>query len=286
MLKELFGNSSWLGKIIQLVLISLLFLMTGFFIWTIFGGNPNSIDSQKILQLITAVFFFILPVAFLGYFWYEKPIEAFYLNKMPAIQQITLVVLLMISVQPFINLLAYFNEQIHLPAALKGLEELFKEYETRAGELTKEFLNVKTGGGYLFNLFLMALLPAFGEELFFRGAMQNVFSEKFSKITAVWITAVIFSLIHFQMYGFIPRMLLGAMFGYILVWTRTLWLPILAHFVNNALAVSVTFFSGNDNQLENFGKADTYVYGVISGIISIFILWMIYKPSRTNIKNI
>lgn len=280
MLKQLFGNSGWVAKLFQLILICLLFLMIGVIAWSAIFGNTNSIDSQKILQLINSVFIFMLPVVFLSSFWYEKPVLALHLNKIPTAQQILLAILLIISVQPFINLLIYFNEQIQLPAALKELENTFKQLEADAKKITNDLLAVKTTSGYIINLFLMAVMPAVSEELFFRGATQNIFSEKFSKYTAIWITATLFSFIHFQMYGFFPRLILGALLGYLLVWSRTLWLPILAHFVNNAMAVTLGFLKPENSQIENIetiGKADTYVYGIISGIISVVILWLFYK---------
>src|SRR5207344_1198984 len=96
------------------------------------------------------------------------------------------------------------------------------------------------------NLFIIAFLPALGEELFFRGMMQKLFSQLTkNNHLAIIITSIIFSAIHLQFYGFLPRMVLGIFLGYLLVWSGSLWLPILAHFVNNASAVLFTFL---DNQ--------------------------------------
>lgn len=284
MFKELLKNSGWFGKLFQLLLFSLLFLMIGSLLWHIIYGNSTSIASQKTLQLISAVFFFIIPVFFLSYSWYEKPLERLWLKKSPTTEQILLVIVLMFFIQPFVNLTGFLNEQIHLPAALNGVERFFTDYETKSEQLVNNFLAVKTVGGFLFNLFLIALLPAFSEELFFRGAVQNIFSEKFSKQAAIWVAAIIFSLIHVEMSGFFPRMLLGAMFGYILVWSKTLWLPVLAHFINNAIGVTAGFLKPENTidiqKIEDFGKADTFVYGILSALITISILFMIYKTSK------
>lgn len=291
MLKQLFGNSGWGSKLIQLIIITLFFTMTGVFVWKLGVGNAegagSSIYSLKVLQLTMSVFFFILPVLFLAKYWYEEPLESLHLAKIPNGKHLILVALFAVSIIPFINLLAYLNEQVQLPTALKTVEDYFQAKEIEAADTIKKFLDVNNVGGYLFNLFLMALIPAFGEELFFRGAVQNIFSEKFSKHVAVWVSAALFSLIHFQMYGFIPRMMMGAAFGYILVWTRTLWLPILAHLLNNAMAVSVSFFAkdtGNLQKIEDLGKADTFIYGIISGVVSLWLLWMIYNSQAGSSK--
>lgn len=286
MFKQIFENSGWLSKLFQLIFIGFFFLIFGFLIWTVTGGNASSVVSQKIFQLISALFLFVLPVVFLSRYWYQEPVKEYSLNKIPMFNQILLVFFLVIIIQPCINMLAYVNEQIQLPQALEGLEKIFKDAELSAAETTKKLLTVSTIGGYIFNLFLIALLPAISEELFFRGAVQKIFSEKFSKYIAVWITAFFFSLIHFQMYGFIPRMILGAILGYLLVWTRSLWIPILAHFLNNALAISVAYFSNSNNyltKLEDLGKKETIYYGLVSTIISIFLLWIISKTREKNI---
>ena len=284
MFKQLFENSNWLGKLLQLIIVCFLFLMISSLIWTSIFGRSTDITSLKTLQLFNAVFVFVLPVVFLSRYWYKNPVSELSINKFPSAQQVLLVVALIISVQPFVNLTAYLNEQIQFPSAFKNIEKLFREYELRAEKMTADFLAVKTWGGYLVNLMLIALIPAVSEELFFRGAVQNIFSEKFQKHTSVWITAAIFSLIHFQMYGFFSRMILGAILGYLLVWSKTLWLPVIAHFVNNALGVTAGFLRQDNpisvQRIDDLGKADTFIFGILSGIISLFVLWIIYHLSR------
>jgi hypothetical protein len=94
------------------------------------------------------------------------------------------------------------------------------------------------------NLFVLAVIPALGEELLFRGLLQKMFNELFkNKHIAILVTAAIFSAIHMQFYGFIPRMLLGALFGYLLVWSGSIWVPVLAHFFNNAMVVIFSYLS-------------------------------------------
>jgi len=90
----------------------------------------------------------------------------------------------------------------------------------------------------MFNLFMIALIPALGEEFLFRGVLQRIFGEWFKNPhLAVWLAAILFSLAHYQFLGFMPRIILGALFGYIFLWTGNIWMPILAHFVNNTVGV-------------------------------------------------
>ena len=148
--------------------------------------------------------------------------------------------------------------------------------EETAGKLTEQFLNVTTVGGLLINLGLMALLPAAGEELTFRGVLQGLMTKLDRQSVphvAIWVTAILFSAIHMQFYGFVPRMLMGALFGYMLAWTGSMWIPMLMHFVNNALAVLLYFMSNRSSwdmeQVDSIGVGDTLWLGIVSLVITI-----------------
>lgn len=291
MLKELFSNSSWRGKLFQLLLICLLFFTVGFLIWTIIFGYSNSINSQKTLTFILSLAIFLLPVLFLSYFWYEKPFEALSLNKNPDVLLLIEVILLIVTIQPFVNFLSFSNEQVQLPDFLKKIEDSLRISEQNTSESIKLLLETTSVSGYIMNIFLFAILPAISEELFFRGALQNIFSEKFPRKTSIWIVAAIFSLFHFQMFSFIPRFILGALLGYLMYWTKSIWVPILAHLTNNLIGVSISYFSVKYyrlGDLDSLGKGDTFIFALVSGIVSALILWIIYlqSPTRKYAKSI
>jgi membrane protease YdiL (CAAX protease family) len=135
---------------------------------------------------------------------------------------------------------------------------------------------------FIYNLLIMAVIPAIGEELLFRGVIQQQLHFRLKNPhMAIWITAMLFSAIHMQFYGFIPRMLLGAFFGYLMVWTQSLWVPVLAHFLNNAGAVSMQYFLGaelTEEKIDTFGTVtDDWIYLVISGMALIFLLRFTYR---------
>ena len=97
----------------------------------------------------------------------------------------------------------------------------------------------------ILNLFIIAILPAVGEEFFFRGVLQKILIRLFkSGHVAIWVTAFIFSAIHFQFFGFVPRFILGLIFGYLFFWSSTLWLPVISHFINNAVPVIMAYIQG------------------------------------------
>jgi membrane protease YdiL (CAAX protease family) len=93
---------------------------------------------------------------------------------------------------------------------------------------------------------VIALIPAIGEELLFRGVIQGSIFKNTNIHVAVLLTSIIFSAFHLQFYGFLPRMVLGILLGYSLAWSGSLWLPVLIHFINNGAAVVFAWFSGLD----------------------------------------
>jgi membrane protease YdiL (CAAX protease family) len=182
---------------------------------------------------------------------------------------------------PFLNWMIEWNESIKLPESLSALEEMMKASEKRASELSKMLLNMNGVGDLFFNLFLIALIPALGEELLFRGVVQKMFSEIFkNKHAAIILTAVLFSFLHFQFYGFFPRTFFGVLFGYMLIWSGSLKLPVVAHFTNNATVVLVNYFgteNGLSEKLDNIGKSETFILAIISFTLLTVLMFVLYK---------
>ena len=172
---------------------------------------------------------------------------------------------------------------------MSEIEQYFQDMEASARELTEMLAAAPTIGTMLLNLVVLAAVPAIGEELSFRGVLLGLIdgdttlgariSPSRRTHIAVWVVGIIFSLIHFQFYGFIPRMLLGVVLGYLLVWTGSLWVPMVAHFTNNALVVLLYFaeehFAINSESLESFGTGATSWAGWLSLLLSLLLLWLV-----------
>jgi uncharacterized protein len=117
-----------------------------------------------------------------------------------------------------------------------------REREDVATEFTKFITTFKSSSDLLVGLFVIAVLPAIGEEFAFRGWLQPAIQKvSGNPHVAIWISAFLFSALHVQFFGFVPRMLLGAMFGYLMFWSGNLWIPIIAHLVNNGFAVIMIY---------------------------------------------
>jgi len=243
--------------------------------------QPVTTEALKWVQLIQTAALFLLPPFLMAFLWAKQPLEWLKLKSETRGYGLWAIFLMLMAL-PAINLVGYFNQQMSLPAFLEPLEQWMKTAEANAAHLTEQFLSVTTFDGLIINILLMALLPAVAEELTFRGVLQRLIQTQTNEAInregkrvhlAIWCTAILFSAIHMQFYGFLPRMLMGALFGYALVWTGSLWIPILMHFTNNAMAVILYFLairSGWDmDKVDTIGTNDTLWLGVVSLVLTI-----------------
>lgn len=251
-------------------------------------NNPESIAVLKYFQVVQAIGLFIVPPLILGWLFHGKIAEYLYLNKKFSGSSLIIIFVLMVFAAPFINFIGEINNNMVFPDWLAGVERWMKNAEENAAALTEAFLKVDTFRGLAFNLFMIAFLPAIGEELLFRGVIQKIFTNMTKNYHGgIWISAVLFSALHIQFYGFVPRVILGALFGYMLVWSGSMWLPIIGHFLNNAIAVIAYFFI-NKNVLnpdvENIGStAESYYLAVLSFVLILSFLWMLKRQNQKNI---
>jgi len=290
MIKGIFKESGVLSKILQLIVVLVFVLLSTLLIVGLVTNNDmTNMHNLKIMQLIQSVGMFVVPPLALAFLWSEKPLHYLQLTTKLKLSSILLVVVLMGVAIPFINLITSLNQQIALPDFLAPVEAWMKNSEEQAAVLTEKMLNIHSVNELLFNIFLIAMIPALGEELFFRATIQKILTQWRSAIWGIWIAAFVFSAIHLQFYGFFPRMLLGAFFGYLLVWSGSLWLPIIAHFTNNAIAVIFYYLKFNGYQvvdIDVIGSGETLWLGVVSGVLTIGGIILIKKNLKLQEKGL
>lgn len=177
----------------------------------------------------------------------EKMKPALLLSRPNSWVSCLVVVLMMMLFIPVMNCMESYGEMFRLPAFLSGLESLLRTLEDAARQTLETMLKTDSVGGLLINVLVIALGAALSEELIFRGILLHLFRKHWSVHVAVWVSAIAFSAIHFQIYGFVPRMLMGALFGYLAVWSGSLLLPVVAHFTNNACVVVAEYVLGEDS---------------------------------------
>lgn len=246
------------------------------------AGNTSNTNFLKIVQAGSSIGMFVIPALLMGVIE-RKPYR--YLDfKTPVYPQLWFIIIgIMFFSAPIFEQAIKINERLVLPDALSGLENWMKAKEAELERLTRIFLSDTTYWGLFMNLLVVAVIAAVGEEFLFRGCLQGILMRWFrNPHAAIWITAVVFSAIHLQFYGFLPRMLLGALFGYLLLWGKNIWLPVLAHFINNATAVISAFYlqrQGRSLDDMNFGEQiPSYLY-FISFVLTGVLLYQYYKTA-------
>lgn len=211
------------------------------------------------------------------------------LTKLPGISSITGLILIYGFSMPAMEWLIQWNANLHLPASMSGFEATLREWETNAEATTNLILNVTGFWSVIAGVAVIGLLTGFSEELFFRGGLQGILTRtNLNKDLAVWCAAFIFSLMHFQFFGFVPRLIMGAFFGYLLLWTRSIWMPMLAHMLNNSAVVISAAINGVPENSVNENMAP-YIDNpwIVAGSFIITALFLIifrkefFKTSKT-----
>ena len=238
-------------------ILSLIVLVAGMFLCTILSlglsellANFWGVESSNVIQnlnedstpsdrnfvrwstILNQLGSFLIPALFFTFFFYKNNWARFLqIKNFPKLSNLLLGAMLMIAALPLVQFSYWLNLKVPLPDWAVELEEM------TAG-LIENLLKVDEPYELWFNIFVVAVIPAICEEILFRGVIQKkLYGWVKSPHVAVWIAARVFSAIHFQFQGFLPRVLLGALLGYLFYWTGNLWVAIFGHFVNNAFSV-------------------------------------------------
>lgn len=280
-----FGNASPLSKILYLFVFCLAGLFLAGSLVTVINGfvggqlmlSPWGVRLSSAIQM---VLMFFMPAITLITWSGNKPTA--FLGLQSSRDSFVLYLLafaILLGGMPFITLISELNQMLVLPQWLSGLELWMKNLEESAQVTTNLLLEGTSIWDFLGNILFIGIFAAVAEEVFFRGVLQQLLSKLFkNKHIAVWITAFIFSLLHMQFYGFLPRIILGAVLGYLFVYSNSLWIPIFVHFLNNALVVTFNFFFRNNSvyqYLEHPPITSTFlVAGIVSLGLLIYLFWL------------
>lgn len=249
----------------------------------VFAGDAG----MKIAQGVSSVFMFVVPpILYYCITRKEEPMSDLGFRGLNRPEGLILIgAALMFFSLPFTNQLTAWNEGMELGDAWKTLEDWLKSLEEAAAVATEKMLNVDTIGGLLANLLIIALIPAIGEEMTFRGVLQQSLTRGIKNPhIAILLSAALFSFIHFQFYGFLPRMFLGILLGYMFYITGSLWTSILMHFLNNGTAVVLYYLSNKgiiDIDVEHFGAMEDPMFIVASAAMTVgLIAWCWWRRNK------
>jgi membrane protease YdiL (CAAX protease family) len=246
--------------------------------------DPHTISALWILQLTgTTLPIFATPV-FFAYVVVHDPAD--YIKptfKFPWVLMIVVFAIMFVS-SPLIEFLSNINQKMVLPPFLQWM----RDSEDNAKKITDIMLQMKTVWSMIFDLLFIGLLTAVVEEFMFRGCLQTIFTRwTKNKHAAIWITAILFSAFHMEFFGFLPRMMLGVLFGYFVAWSGSIWPAVWAHFINNGTAVVVTYLF--QHKIINMDPDDQHVFNylgyILSFIIVLFLFW-VYHSIAQNKKQV
>ena len=245
-------------------------------------SNPELIPALRTMQLLQGVGMLIVPSVI--YLWVSSSwgnVKALF--RSPVRQLVMICIAFFMVAFPLVNYLAEWNAGWNLPTFLG---DWLEGKESQAGEMTKLFLDMPNVGLLILNLIMVGLLPAIGEELIFRGIMQRGLQKVVNPHAAIWLAAILFSAIHMQFLGFVPRMLMGVAMGYLFYWSGNLWYPIIAHFANNALAVGMAYGIQHnyiESALESAGTGNPTI-AAFSLMFCLMLLYLFKQYEQTQVN--
>lgn len=230
------------------------------------AGLRNFIRTNLLINHLTM---FVFPALIFSYLFYKNKWSSHLrINESPKLKNLVLGSIIILIAFPLAQLALWLNMQLPLPSTLIEMEE-------GTAELVRNLLLVHEPYELWFNIFVIAVIPAIGEEFIFRGFVQkNIMKATKNPHIAIWVAAIIFSAIHMQFQGFLPRVVLGGILGYLFYWTGNLWVPIFAHFMNNAFQIVGQYFY--QKGMVDINMDETVVeinWGItIASIILVFVL--------------
>ena len=263
--------------------ILLALIIIGLILGTVIGlayvfitkSDPYDLNALRFMQISSQIFTFVLPPIAYAFLVKEKPVNALGLKK-SKILWVFIGVAMIFAIMPFNSILAEWNANLTLPESMSKIEQLMKQMQEAATEMIEKFVNVDTIGGLVLNLFMIAGLAALGEELLFRSIIQTSLIKICKNVhIGILIASVIFSFIHFEFYGFFPRLILGMLLGYMFYFSGSIWIPMLMHFLNNGTVVLIYFLNNKgitNIDVDTFGQTSIPV--LIVSIVVMIVLFL------------
>ncbi len=200
--------------------------------------GDQSVPMLRIAAVLQDLLLFILPAIVTALLVTRLPATFLAIDRKPKLNTTMLAIFTMIASIPAMDALIALNDSITFPESLSALETAMRKAEIAAQKDVNLMLSGDSIGSMVISVLIVGVLAGFSEELFFRGAFTRLLTTaNVNRHLAIWTVAFIFSAMHMQFFGFFPRLLLGAFFGYMLCWSGSLWLPILLHALNNSIYV-------------------------------------------------
>lgn len=248
-----------------------------------YDTNPYVMKALKLLQVLISIGAMLIPAWFFPKALEQDSKQFLQLSTKPKMLFWLLAVLMILVNIPFISWLVELNAGFSLPESMAALEAQLKASEEAATRMTNAFISGTTTADLFVNLFVVALVPAIAEELLFRGALQRFIKFCFGNThAAVLSAAIIFSAFHGQIYGFLPRMVLGMLLGYLFAYSGSLWPAVIAHFINNTISVLIAHYKLEETGWALFNESYHFpVYAILlSAVACVSLVYLMYRNQQ------
>lgn len=278
-------------SIIHIVLFTILATTIGVTVFNIditeISSYLNKVEDKQVLnalrifQMCYTIGGFFMAAYFAAKLFSDRPVNYLSADKSPALKWVIVTIAIAFTVLPFVSFLGVLNYNIPFPESMEAMRDSFVAAEEKNERLILGFLKMDGIGSFVLNLLMIAVLPAIAEEFMFRGLIQRQFVQWLkNEHLGVLATATVFSLIHYSFFGFLPRLALGILFGYLLIWSKSIWVPIVAHFINNGFAVVSVYILGPefiDNDVESFGSSNDWMMTIGSIVVTSGLIYLLFK---------
>ena len=274
-------------KIVELFFLMILgIILSGMLVQILQIADTNANAAQlRAIVFIQSACIFLLPTIVLSILNKESwALKTHLINVKHSYNQYVYAILILLVSMPFVSFLSQLNLQLKLPSNFTDLEEMLKNSEIEAQKITSKILNDTSILVLFINLFVIAFFAAFSEEIFFRGTFQRILRENINYHAAIFIVAFVFSILHFQFYGFLPRLFLGILLGYVYEYGRNIWFAIAVHFLNNAIVIILNRKNHDNEILEKITNPEMSIFLIVIGVISLLFSVLLIKRFRNSIK--
>ena len=276
-----------------ILLIPCLFLATAFIFLIMNAAGESAYTTLWAFyasMFVQGVILFILPSYVVIAMTNSQPIAYLKLNQNERIgNKLLFGLLAFVGAYFFVLFLTHWNKGVQLPESMYAIEQWMRAKEDTAAATTERLLSVQTIGKLLMNILIIAVVVSIAEEIIFRGALQQFLHEwTRNGHAAVWISAFIFSVVHFQFFGFFPRLVMGALLGYLFWYTRNLWIPIFVHFLNNAFILIMNYIGRGTEWFDSISNITITPTLIVLALISLvftiqlFRLYQLKSPPSIN----
>lgn len=249
-------------------------------------ANPQGVMALKLNQALISMAIFVVPAFLFCKAIYQNPIHFLQLQSPTKIYNYLFIIILIILAIPVSSWLMQFNQNLHFSENYQDIETFLRGDEAFAKLQMEIFVNANTIPQLLFNILIVAVIPAITEEIFFRGCLQNFVKICFYNVhVSVIFTAIIFSAIHGDYFGFLPRFMFGLVLGYAFAYSGNIWVSIVGHFLNNCITIVAYFIAQKHSDIAYL--KDDYSFPIIVTLVTaISIILILFAMSKLKLKQI